>query len=75
MNRKASSHKTYLSTLALTLFCADYHSGQSSRGYRIMGRCLRRMRRWGYLAPLDHAMSAPVQRRYRHLVARYRQEV
>ena len=42
-----------LKLVTLTRFCSDYHSGQWSRGYRLLCACLRKCQRIGIPRPLD----------------------
>jgi hypothetical protein len=60
---------------ALLHFCAEYHSGQWSRGYRILCAVKRRMRRWGWQEwerqALDIPLSVEGKRIYNRLVKRY----
>lgn len=55
-------------TRVLYHLAADYHSGQSSRGYRLACRCLRKLNRRGYWSG---AMNAEERRLYDELAARY----
>lgn len=54
---------------ALIYFCADYHSGQWSRGYRILCRALRAI---GYPRPLDRALNEEGKEFYRELEKKYK---
>ncbi len=62
-------------TLAVCRFAADYHSGQFSRGYRLLCGCMRRLERAGILRPLDRAPGKHECEIYRMLVYRYRNEI
>jgi hypothetical protein len=63
--------------LALAHFANDYHSGQWSRGYRLLCAVQRRVRRWGWSdwRPLDIPLSVGAEKIYRRLVARYADKV
>lgn len=55
---------------ALYYFCSDYHSGQWSRGYRILCRVSRIFK-----PPLSNSMSEEAEPIYHLLVERYGDKV
>ena len=61
---------------ALYLFCVRYHSGQWSRGYRILGRLHNAGYRPGLTVREGHGFESPEQRAiYRRLVKAYKGRV
>ena len=56
---------------ALYVLCSLYHSGQSSRGYRILSRLDRGGYRPSPFLSEDHFESVEQERIYRELVATY----
>lgn len=60
---------------ALIHFANDYHSGQWSRGYRILSRAFRAAKRCGMHRPLDYGMVPAAQEIYDHLREDYGNEV
>lgn len=60
-------------TIILFVFAMDYHSGQWSRGYRLLCRCQRRLRRYAIAHILNDATihSARRTKLYRTLVKNY----
>jgi hypothetical protein len=55
--------------LVLVHFLADYHSGQWSRGYRILSQLIERFSRQG-IRPLDIPLNAQQRQQYDLLVQR-----
>ena len=64
-------------TLALCWFGNDWHSGQTSRGYKILCQALRRAKRQGCDKPLDipYSDSDEAIKIYDYLVAAYSDKV
>jgi hypothetical protein len=60
---------------ALYLFCSRYHSGQSSRGYRILSRLAIAGYRPGLSIQANRFESDGQRRLYRHLVKNYKGRV
>jgi hypothetical protein len=60
---------------AVLNFASDYHSGQWSRGYRLLCRSFEAARRYGMHHPLDYGMTPKAQEVYNYLVRRYGDEV
>ena len=56
---------------ALCHFCNDYHSGQWSRGYRILCRSLDWLKTHGLDRPIDIPLRPIGQRIYQQLVNKY----
>ena len=60
------------SAVVLYAVCADYHSGQASRGYRLLcaaGRYLQR--HWGIDRPLEFRVRPQTSGLYREIVNAY----
>lgn len=57
--------------IVLMRVAADYHSGQWSRGYRLLSRCQRFFRHIGYHDPLSVPLTAWQKTLYRELVTKY----
>ena len=53
--------------LALAHFCNDYHSGQNSRGYKLLCKTLRLLRKRGISRPIDIPLTGESARIYRLL--------
>ena len=62
-------------THALTHFANDWHSGQGSKGYKLLNYAIRRANRQGTLRPLDVPMNDDAQAVYDTLAIRYRYKV
>ena len=62
-------------THALCRFASDYHSGQNSRGYRLLNRAIRRANRQGCLRPLDVPMNETACEIYAELEEKYSEKV
>lgn len=60
---------------ALIHFCADYHSGQTSKGYKFLCRAKRKAWKMGCKNPLDIQMSEDAQTIYDELVRKYENKV
>ena len=60
---------------AIVNFAADYHSGQRSRGYRLLCRSLSACRRYGMHRPLDYGMTDAARAIYDRLVKTYAEEM
>ena len=60
---------------ALYLFCTRYHSGQASRGYRILSRLDRAGYRPGLSVQGNQFESAEQRAMYRELVRGYRNRI
>jgi hypothetical protein len=60
---------------AIWLFCYRYHSGQSSRGYRILSRLMRAGYRPGFTIQSGRFESDDQHDAYMHLVARYSEAI
>ena len=61
--------------LAIAHFAALFHSGQSSRGYRLLSMASRSLRRRGIDRPLDTPMSVKVEKIFLSLIDTYSQKV
>ena len=57
--------------IALAHFCADYHSGQASRGYRLFCMAQNALARRGFLTVLNVRMTERERRIYEKLVRSY----
>lgn len=62
-------------THAICHFAADYHSGQASRGYKLLCRAIRRANRQGCMRPLDVPMSETAYEIYAELEEKYTNKI
>ena len=64
-------------TLALCWFGNDWHSGQCSRGYKLLCMAMRRAKRQGCNRPLDISIGENLDaaRLYDYLVAAYSHKI
>ena len=63
-------------TYVIYRFASDYHSGQWSRGYRLLSRCQKALRRYLPTSPINRWLTMQRwgqnhQRLYNRLVERY----
>lgn len=71
MRRPYPYRRRVLTALAVCHVANDYHSGQWSRGYRLLCACLRFLARHGCENPIDMTLPAAQQTLYRRLASRY----
>jgi len=60
---------------ALCHFCNDYYSGQFSRGYRLLCRCLTWLKKQGIERPIDLKLGKTGKAIYKQLVSKYQDTI
>jgi hypothetical protein len=67
-------HDRIMNLIAIAHYCNDYHSGQSSRGYKILCRAMKILRdEYGINRPIDFNINVmpAILRKYRQLEDNY----